>query len=143
MTLARQVVLGSLVLLVCAAVHIAVLVVTVHTLEWVVDLLSAAGSMLRLASLITLGFLGVLLGHSLQIWIWAFAFRARGAIADLEDAIYFALVTTSTLGYGDITLAKGHRLFGAIASVSGLLTFGLSTAFLIEILTSVGKPPPG
>lgn len=57
--------------------------------------------------------------------------KAIRAIASLEDAIYFALVTSTTLGYGDITLGSRWRLFGAMAAVNGLLTFGLSTAFLI------------
>lgn len=59
------------------------------------------------------------------------AIRVTGAISSLGDAIYFALVTTTTLGYGDITLARDFRNFGAIAAVAGLLTFGLGTAFLI------------
>lgn len=58
------------------------------------------------------------------------AIRVTGAISSLGDAIYFALVTT-TLGNGDITLARDFRNFGAIAAVAELLTFGLGTAFLI------------
>ncbi len=40
------------------------------------------------------------------------------------------------IGYGDITLGHIWRLFGAMAAVNGLLTFGLSTAFLIEVFAS-------
>ena len=50
-------------------------------------------------------------------------------------ALYFSLVTFTTLGYGDIVLGEGLRIFGAFASVTGLLAFGLSTAFLVALMT--------
>ncbi|MEL7213837.1 MAG: ion channel [Pseudomonadota bacterium] len=83
--------------------------------------------------LIIVALVTILVGHTLQIWIWAIVLVATRAITSLEDAIYFILVTSTTLGYGDITLQPRWRLFGAMAAVNGLLTFGLSTAFLIEV----------
>ena len=50
-----------------------------------------------------------------------------------EDAIYFVLVTATTVGYGDLTLGTEYRIFGAFAGVTGLLTFGLSTAILVSL----------
>ena len=88
-----------------------------------------------LAPLIIAAFVAILLGHTLQVWVWALVLKATGAIGSLEEAVYFALVTSTTLGYGDITLERRWRVFGAMAAVNGLLTFGLSTAFLIEVFT--------
>jgi hypothetical protein len=67
------------------------------------------------------------------VWLWAVSFIAFGAFSDPGIAVYFALVTYTTLGYGDIVLAENIRLYGAFASVTGLLGFGLSTAFLVAV----------
>lgn len=43
-------------------------------------------------------------------------------------------MTYTTLGYGDITLDPGVRVFGSFSAITGLLTFGFSTAFLIGLI---------
>jgi len=124
----KQITLGSAVLAVASSVHIAVLVGAIAALPTI------AGDVGGLSwPLIIAAFAAILLGHTLQVWIWALALKSIKAIHSLEDAVYFALVTSTTLGYGDITLGREWRLCGAMASVNGLLTFGLSTAFLIEV----------
>ena len=65
------------------------------------------------------------------------ALKLFTSIESLEDAVYFVLVTSTTLGYGDVTLERKWRLFGAMAAVNGLLTFGLSTAFLLDVFAKV------
>ncbi|WP_122076238.1 ion channel [Pseudophaeobacter sp. EL27] len=49
--------------------------------------------------------------------------------------MYFVLETYSTVGYDDLTLVKHFRIFGAMASVSGILMFGAITAFLVGFFT--------
>ncbi|MEM7423837.1 MAG: ion channel, partial [Pseudomonadota bacterium] len=63
--------------------------------------------------------------------------RRVGAIHSIEAAVYYTLVTSTTLGYGDITLDRRWRTLGAMAAVTGLLIFGLSTAFLIELMSGL------
>ena len=75
--------------------------------------------------------------------MWALTIRALGALPRLADAVYFALVTTTTLGYGDITLKPDYRVFGAMGAVNGLMTYGLSTAFLVSIASGVLKAATG
>lgn len=89
--------------------------------------------------------MGVLVGVSIAVlgvttagvWLWAAAFRALGAFQSLEEAVYFALVTYTTLGFGDVLLPKAWRLLGGMAAANGLLNFGLLTALLIEALRTV------
>ncbi len=115
-------------LAVASSIHIAVLVGAIGVLP------AIAGDVDGLNwPLIIVAFAAILLGHTLQVWIWALVLKTAKAIHALEDAVYFALVTSTTLGYGDITMGREWRLFGAMAAVNGLLTFGLSTAFLIEV----------
>ena len=75
----------------------------------------------------------VLFAHTIQVWIWAGAFMALKVLPNISDAIYFSLVTYTTVGYGDVTVGGGFRIFGAMAAVTGLLNFGLSTAFLVGL----------
>ena len=57
-----------------------------------------------------------------------------GVSPDLEHAVYFALVSFTTLGYGDVLLPVGWRILGGMAAANGLLNFGLMTAVLVEAL---------
>lgn len=78
--------------------------------------------------------LWLLAALSVSIWIWAIAFWWLGAFADLERALYFSMVSFTTLGFGDVTLPQNWRLLSGIIAANGLILFGLNTAFLIEIL---------
>ncbi|SHH55286.1 potassium channel family protein [Marivita hallyeonensis] len=72
--------------------------------------------------------------HLAQIALWACVLWML--VADLsafQDAFYFTLVTYTTVGYGDLTLDDGSRIFGAMAAFAGILGFGMSTAFLVNI----------
>jgi len=140
-TIALQLLFGSLVLLICTAIHISFLI-------------SAVGIMTRLSKnfpvphrnkhwggLVVIAVGAVLVAHTMQVWIWAAAFVAQSALSSFEDAIYFSLVTYTTLGYGDVTVTEDHRLFAAMAAVTGLLNFGLSTAFLVALLSRLLPDP--
>ncbi len=79
----------------------------------------------------------VLVLITVAVWVWALALFGAGAFRTLEEAMYFALVAFTTLGLGDVLPAKGLRIFGAMASVNGFLSFGLLTALLVEALRQV------
>jgi hypothetical protein len=83
---------------------------------------------------IVVAVLFVLLVHTIQVWIWAFAFHWLGALPDLEPALYFAMVTFTTVGYGDIVLSPEWRLLGGVAAANGFLSFGWSTAYMVELV---------
>jgi len=65
------------------------------------------------------------------VWIWSSGFVLSGALPDWNTAVYFSLVTYTTLGYGDVILGPAMRIFAAFSAVTGLLGFGISTAFLV------------
>lgn len=82
-------------------------------------------------------FAAVVLAHTVQVWAWAATFIALGALTGFADALYFSLVTYTTLGYGDVTVGQDFRLFAAMAAVTGVLSFGLSSAFLVGLLARI------
>ena len=73
----------------------------------------------------------IVVSHMAQIYIWAIALQVSGALQGYERSIYFALATYTTLGYGDLVLTPDFQIFGAIAAVTGIINFGISTAFLV------------
>ena len=134
MSSALQIITGAAMLLVCAALH---LYFAARTVDWLKRRgLMEPGSGIRPHFATTSGVFLVFLGsHTLQIYLWAFCLMILGALARFSDAIYFSLVTYTTLGYGDITLSPDFRIFGSMASVTGILMFGLTTAFLVGIIS--------
>ena len=71
------------------------------------------------------------------VWIWALSLHLVGAFGTFEEAVYFSVVAFSTLGLGDVVPHPEWRIFAAMASVNGFLSFGLLTALLVEALRQV------
>jgi hypothetical protein len=88
-------------------------------------------------SLLTFATLGTFLSHVAQIWLWALVYLGLGEFDRLEPALYFSTVVFTTLGFGDIVVSPDWRLMASCEAASGLLLFGLSTAFLFEVLREV------
>jgi Ion channel len=74
-------------------------------------------------------------GHFAQVGLWAGFLVFLGALKTYDDAFYFSLVTFATLGYGDIVLAPGYRIFGALAATCGSLMLGWSTALIFAAIS--------
>ena len=74
-------------------------------------------------------------GHFAQVGLWAGFLVLIGALQTYADAFYFSLVTFATLGYGDIVLAPGYRVFGALGATCGSLMLGWSTALIFAAIS--------
>ena len=55
----------------------------------------------------------------------------------LRSALYFAVVTYSTVGYGDLVLAKGRRLVAGVEALTGILMCGWSTGFFFIVASKL------
>lgn len=69
--------------------------------------------------------------------VWAICYIQIGSFERLEEAMYFSLVTYSTLGYGDIILDQTHRLLGAFEAANGVIMMGWSTAIVVAVIQRV------
>ncbi|MEM6694060.1 MAG: potassium channel family protein [Pseudomonadota bacterium] len=138
MTTAAQILLGTALLATCSIVHVSAVALSIPLFQRVAALVdSARRPKLRVLALLLLT-IGVLLAaHTIQIWIWSVLFIAQGEFESLPESFYFATVTYTTLGYGDIVLDSGARIVATFAAIAGLLTFGISTAFLFGVLTRI------
>ncbi len=128
-----QVFWGTMLLVVCSIIHVGLITLTVRAMPHVVTWGKRLGARLRIGLWIGVAFAMIVGAHFVQVAVWAVVMILFGEFETLEPAIYFALVTYTTLGYGDIVLAPDIRLFATFASFTGLLTFGLSTAFLVGL----------
>ena len=96
-------------------------------------------SMIKTMIAITIVVLWMLSSITICTWIWAGTFVFLGVFTQIEPAVYFSLVTMTTLGYGDITLNSQWRVLSGLTAVNGLLLFGLTTAFLVEFIFQIRK----
>jgi hypothetical protein len=137
MSFFAQLFLASLVLFACTGVHVSALVWITPRLKAVAQFFDEKHPRLKIAGLLVITLSAIIVGHTLQIWIWAASYLLLGAIQSMDASLYFSIVTYTTLGYGDIVLSEGTRIYGSIESVNGLLTFGISTAFLLGVISRV------
>ncbi len=91
----------------------------------------------KLAMVLSVTVIWVLGTVTAGVWIWAFALRALDIFVTMEASVYFSLVAFTTLGFGDILLPHQWRLLGGMAAANGLLSMGLLTAMMVEVLRHV------
>ena len=132
-----QVAFGSALLVLCALIHVAVIAAGVPLLARFGRAARPWHRANRIALLLSTSIALVLLAHTLEIWLWAAIFAWRADLTSFAEAFYFATVTYTTLGYGDVVLGPNARIFASFAAITGLLTFGVSTAFLIALISRV------
>ena len=101
-----------------------------------IDRRTRSATELRRTFWISLGaVLPLFFGHLAQVGLWAAVLIWLGALQTYDDAFYFSLVTFATLGYGDLVLAPGYRIFGALAATCGSLMLGWSTALIFAAIS--------
>lgn len=71
------------------------------------------------------------------VFLWALAFQWLRIFGGLGEAFYFALVSYTTVGYGELLPPKDWRVLGAMAAANGFINIGLLTTLLIEGLGHV------
>lgn len=81
--------------------------------------------------------LGVLAIHTAEAWGWAVVYLALGEFATMADALYFSVVTATTLGYGDLVLGERWRLLSTFEAMGGLILFAASAAYLLDVFRRI------
>lgn len=90
---------------------------------------------------IVLGVFGALIAHSVEIWVFAFAYyfmhqsKEWGNLegnftGSLMDCVYFSFTTFTTLGFGDIEPIGDLRYLTGIESLTGLVLITWTASFL-------------
>lgn len=78
-----------------------------------------------------------LLLHVLEAFLWALLYIAlpgKAGLQDIHEAMYFSVVTFTTLGYGDVTVDAPWGLLPGAEAMVGIVVFGLTTALLFATI---------
>lgn len=130
----EQLVIGTLVVIVNAVIQAEMFNAFAHHLEKIIVRLRHSFRRFANTAAIVTGVLFVMLVHTVNVWVWAMTFYLIGAFQEFEPSLYFSLVSFSTLGFGDITLDHQWRLLSGLTAANGLLSFGWSTAYMVELV---------
>lgn len=90
------------------------------------------------SKMIVLGcFVILFFAHLLDVGAWSLFLRWSKLMPTFLDGLYFIGTSISTLGYGDVVLARPWRHIGPMVAIAGVLKFGCSTAFLFFVIQQV------
>lgn len=87
----------------------------------------AISRIFRISSIVLLMFIVTVL----EVMLWAFVYLGLNALETFERAIYFSMVTYTTLGYGDIVLDQNYHLLSSFEAANGIIMFGWTTAIVV------------
>ncbi|MDQ2088573.1 ion channel [Marimonas arenosa] len=76
---------------------------------------------------------------TVSVWVWAFAYYHLDIFVTFEAALYFSLVSFTTLGFGDIILPPEWRILSGMTAANGFLNIGMMSAVVLETLRVVRK----
>jgi len=127
----NEIALGSLLVIVTTFVHAAGTIVALKALKWIYPVSSRH---VWRSFLISCLVLGMFLVSVLDAVLWAYTYVAVGAIEGIEPALYFSMVTFTTLGYGDIVLGDDWRLLASFEAANGVIMFGWTTALVVAYM---------
>lgn len=139
MSLFQQILWGSLFLGICLILQVVFLATAETALGRAKHWLARQGRARHVIGIFVLALAFIVTSHTAQVWIWAAVYVLFDVLEDWNSAIYFSLVTYTSLGYGDIVLPPGVRIFAGMAATTGLLGFGISTAYLVALMNRMPK----
>ncbi|MEM1177379.1 MAG: potassium channel family protein [Acidobacteriota bacterium] len=93
------------------------------------------------ATFLSVAVLLMILLHLAGAAVWALSYCWIGAFEDFGTALYFSVVTATSLGYGDITPSESWRLLAVFEAMTGLLLFGASTASVFQLMVKILPDP--
>jgi hypothetical protein len=79
----------------------------------------------------------LILIHLAEISVWGMFYFWKDCLPDAESAFYFAGVTYTTVGYGDLVLPKPWRLLGPVEGLTGILMCGLSAGLFFAVVSKI------
>ena len=129
-----QLALGTLVIIINAVFQAEMFSAFAQKLEKVIVHLRRIFRRFTNTATIVICVLFVMAVQTVNVWVWGLTFYFAGVFKELEPSLYFSLVSFSTLGFGDIILDEKWRLLSGLAAANGLLSFGWSTAYMVELV---------
>ena len=130
----KQLFIGTLVIAATVAIHAEMFGFLSRRHDRVMQFVRARFGRFANTSFIMTGVLYIMLVHTIEVWLWALVLMLTEGISGFEPALYFSLVSFTTLGYGDLIPVKEWRLLAGLIGANGFLLFGWSTAYMFELV---------
>ena len=130
----NQLLIGGLVSLANFAIHgvmTGFIVLGTHRIAAATDDLHV---FMRVTSLMIVTLVVLMIGHVVEIAVWAGYYSYAGIEIEQATSFEFAFENYTALGYGDAVAGHGYRLIGPITSLNGLLLIGWSVAIIFEVM---------
>jgi len=124
---------GSALMIGSLAVAIVLFGVAMRVLQWLDETQAFGYPRMSLAFDLAVAILWILVVLTSAVWGWAVLYVGLGLFDSFEPALYFSIISFTTVGFGDVVLEPGWRLLAGMTATHGLLNFGLFTAFLVEV----------
>jgi len=132
----NQILIGSLLIVVISLIHLWATKISIHIIK---RFKSSSAQKRRIRNFIWLDSIVLLLilTSILESTIWAGCYVWLDAFEQFEEALYFSIVTFTTLGYGDLTLDVNWRILASLQAASGIIIFGWSTAIVMGAIQNI------
>ncbi len=131
--------LGVLVSGLCATIQSATLLALFYLLLRFFDRIESRFSVIVNNTILLVVVWVLAIMHLVQVAVWAAVFRYLGCFDSYYQALYFSLMTYSTVGYGDLVAPDVWKLFCGVESIMGMLMFGWSASFLFGTVSQFYK----
>ncbi|WP_289029575.1 potassium channel family protein [uncultured Paraglaciecola sp.] len=135
----EQLLIGSSIICGTVVIHVLFMEALVYWLTKNGMWLTTPPRMIKRTLVLIAMVLWLVAGLTVSAWLWAGIYLLNGVFEQLETALYFSIVTFTTLGYGDVTVNEGWRILASLTAVNGLIIVGLNTAFLVEALSRINS----
>ena len=122
--------LAALLLVTTTGIHAGGMMLALHIAQIAKKRGMTGFRILRISSIVLLMFVISVL----EVLVWAVAYLALNALEGLEQAVYFSMVTFTTLGYGDVLLDDRWRLLASFEAANGIIMFGWTTAIVMAVV---------
>lgn len=81
--------------------------------------------------------------HAFQTQVWAFCYyftpETSGQFSSLTEAVYFSMITFTTVGYGDVVLNSNWRILSGLEAINGIMLIGWTTAMMYSLIQNIYK----
>lgn len=124
--------LAALMMIVTTAIHAGAMMLTLQ----VCRRQHAAKRYYRLSRVLRVSgvIIGMFIVAVIEVVVWAVMFLTVGALDGIEKAVYFSMVTFTTLGYGDVLLNEQWRVLASFEAANGIIMFGWTTAIVMYVI---------
>lgn len=133
----NEIAIAAALVSVCLIIHLAGIVLMANWLFQRREHLEQNVDSKHFALMMVAVFGAVMFLHLVQTSLWAVFYYTQGLFDDFETSLYFSMVSSATIGYGDVLLPRKWRLLGVVEGFSGVLLFGVSTAFIFAVINAM------